>query len=620
MRKLLSASLIALAPLVACSAHDHSDAERDDLPELPGPTLSMGALLSITGALAAEAPDLERAALLAEEFINGSTRVHGDDTAAIPCRRNGSCGVWVGEQGGTAERGRLAMVVADTAERPERAVLAAREIAERYDAPAFIGPCTDEEVHAVHAEVTGTQRILVSPSATADSITAIDDRSAEDRRDQRAGYVYRSVAPDYIQAEVLAQVATNLEDPPALVRFEDQTDDECTDQEDGDAYCATRHGGQQGMRCLAQARTEAPERLFYKYSDTRCDGEPASFCDSLGKFYECVPAPGQTDTPKVCARYRYRRFCTRVVQPRTALVLFPNTDVGHARRREVEDYWVKRKSNFLLASEAYDPGQPDTFASIIQRLFVIAAFRLGELQGEGKLTRGHGLQDSVVFFFGGTTDGALLLQEWSTQGEALAAGASDVLWLATDALRNRIFLSYLPFSAVRNLYVISPYTTDINNAEFFDKLFFNRWQREPGNYAGSVFDAVLALALAVERAGALRAARGGGGALAPSSAAEIKDSLPAITVGCERSSLTEACPSVPPVRIFSPADYSAAVQALHQGNAVRLQGVTGNLSFSPEGDRISDFSVWSVTGSAEQKRFIRLRRYSPQEHGINLRK
>ncbi len=599
--------LTIAAALVAGGCQHGVESSQHDLPEaLRGvDPLELGALLCVSSPFAAKAPDLERTALLAQNYINGCHSAYPDlPVEEIPCRKRGNCGVWVGP----GQRAPLELVIADSAERPARGVAAAKAILARGGVPALIGPCSAEVLHAVQEQVTGTDTVLVSPVATADSVTEIDDRKPADKQQGLPGYVFRTITPDYVQAEVLGQLAANLEDPPILVRHEDQTDDECTTEDSG--YCVDRYASQGQFRCLPLARTAEPEREFYRFTDTECGDLPDGFCDSLGRNYECIDHPNGGEA-RICARYRTRRFCTRLVRPETAMVLYPDSAAGRALKTEVERYWVDRRGHRMLVTVAYDASKPATFASTIQRLFFIGDFEVGKLKQQGELPPDYQLGDSVVFLFAEETAGALLLQEWSTQGETLGKTADQVFWLATDILRNRIVLSQLSFEALRNLFVVDPYTVDINNQSFFEQTFTRRWGLPPGDYAGNLFDAVLALALANERAGVSQGRN---------DASALKDSLPAVTVGCAGRGLGETCSDPGAITVVNPEGFSRAIELIGEGQPVRYQGVTGDLSLSPEGDRISNFRIWSVAQTATGKQFQVVDTYTPQAHGIGLRR
>lgn len=593
---------LVLAALLPFACNDPQVGPDPGLPSFgSSQPLSVGVILSVTGPLAPRTATLERAALLTEDFINGHVRAYpGVAPDQIPCRKAGTCGVWAGRDGaGKPLRARLKLVIADSSGRVDKGVQAARELVSRERVGVIVGPCAADEAVAIQKEVTKTDVTLVSPVVTADALTAIADRNPAEAPDA-PGYVFRTMTPDYIQARVLAQLATNLEDPPPLLRFEDQTADECTNEDDPAAFCEAKRG--KGYQCLASTHTDTPERVYDPPTTTTCTSDKA--CEDLGKSYECRSG--------VCTRFRVRRYCTKVVTPRAAVVLYPDDETGRALKTTVEGYWEGKQLQ-LLASGGFDPNKPGTFSGVLSNLFTTAQAKLTQAIAEGKLPADYPLEDTIAFFLGGEVEGALLFQEWRTQIPRLPKGADRVFWLGTARLLTRTFIDLIQFDTVRNLYVTQPYTTDATDYAFFEKLYKDRYGSLPGDYSATLFDTLLLVTLAIERAGSAGTGNG------PASAATIKNSLPIVSVGCARTKL-EPCPSGSGIEVFHSQALSDALTALQAGKNVRLQGLTGDLSLSPEGDRVSDIQVLRVKQVTGGKQFFTTRSYSPATLGIYLEK
>ena len=169
-------------------------------------------------------------------------------------------------------------------------------------------------------------------------------------------------------------------------------------------------------------------------------------------------------------------------------------------------------------------------------------------------------------------------------------------------------------NTIRNLYLSDPATLSFNNRDFFTELFVNRWNREPEAFAGNVFDAIVLLALANERAGYLRSQTTG--AISANDASHLKNALPEVATGCRKNLPTDLCPNT--FSTFRPDQFSRAIVATRNGTNVRLEGVTGDLSLSGVGDRIGEIAVWTVEPAGEQGRFQFVESYTPAFSGIQL--
>ncbi|MBI5510832.1 MAG: ABC transporter substrate-binding protein [Deltaproteobacteria bacterium] len=610
-----------------CTSSD-DDSVDASLPEFKGEPLKVGALLCVSSAFAARAPNLERAALLAEDYINGSTRAFPDVPAdQIPCRviknagEQHACGVWVGADADGAEiRGPLKIVVADSEDRVDRGVAAARALVEQHGVNTIVGPCNAEVMQAVFDEVTGTQTVLVSPTVTADSISMLGDRTADDIAGGLSGYVNRTITPDYIQARMMALVAGNRVKPEPMIRWDDQLPDDCTEQPS--SYCRATYNdlGISGG-CMPSAHNALPDKIFFRYSETDCanQADGVKFCEEKeGKNYECQTNPD--NGKQVCAQWKERKWCTKVVKPQTAMLLYQDRPFGQGLRNVLVNAWETLYGMHVLSSFAYDPNEPKTFGNAITELFTNGSTRFDELSAAGSITDTTlRFADSVVFLLAEATDGALLLQEWSIRAPTLPEGTRDVFWVAPDPVRNSLLVNQVSFDTVKNLFVTDPGTLDINKTAFFDGLWNKRWNVAAGDFVGNVFDAVILSALAQERGGYWRMAASPTTALGPNDSASVKEAMRDVSAGCRKVQMSDTC--VDTVTPFGPDLYADAVRAVRSGQAVRQGGVTGDLSLSPAGDRLADFAVWRVIRSEDtpdRAVFFRHGSLVPGAQGIGL--
>jgi len=600
------------------------------LPEFEGDPLEVGALLCVNSPFTARASSLEHAAILAEDYINGSTRAFPDVPAdEIPCRAihdargQHTCGVWVGaDADGNPIRGPLKVVLADSEDRVDRGVSAAHALVDNYGVSTIIGSCTTDVMHAVFERVTQKETVLISPTVTADSISKLDDRTAEDVAAGLSGYVSRTITPDYIQARMMAILGGNRTRPEPLIRWDDQRPDDCTEQPP--TYCANKHSdlGAAGG-CLASVHSAEPEKVFFRYSNTGCAGvsDPAKFCEeSEGNNYECRADPESGE--QVCAQWKSRRWCTKVVKPQTAMILYQEAPFGRGLYEMLSNAWVDLYDMHVLSSNAYDPKDPESFGDAVEQLFTSGAATFDERMDGGLITDTTlTFGDSVVFLCAEATDGALILQEWRMRSSSLPGGGREVFWVAPDPVRNPLLSNQVNFDTIKNLYVTDPGTLDPNRKEFFHQLWHDRWRDvAQGDFAGNVFDAVLLAALALDRAGFSRMAASGGQALGPSDGAWVKEGVREVSAGCRKERSSDPCLGTPPV-VYGPASYADAVRTLGQGLAVRLMGVTGDLSLSPAGDRLAEFAVWKTMQSKDNPSrgmFFDYSNLSPGAFGILL--
>ena len=99
--------------------------------------------------------------------------------------------------------------------------------------------------------------------------------------------------------------------------------------------------------------------------------------------------------------------------------------------------------------------------------------------------------------------------------------------------------------------------------------------------------------------------------------ADLKNAFAEVSSGCLKDFPSDACPES--YETVTPSEFAAAMRLVGDGARVRLEGVTGDLSFSAAGDRMSDFSIWKTEEAGTQARFFFLQRLSPAEHGIALK-
>lgn len=575
--------------------------------------MNVGTLLCVDGEFSAQAPNLERAAILAQEWINGSTRVFPDVAVEdIPCRSvegDHGCGVFVGTTAeGEVLRGPLQLRTANTEGRVDRGVAAARQLQEQFEPTVYIGPCQDDVMREIFAEVTLLDALMVTPAVTSDEISDLADQDDADL----PGFLLRTVTPNYIQAQMLARIGINRVGGNPLIRLEDQSDVVCTtdpskcDEEfpDGDHECVPLRGG---INPLKEYLDPAPNE---------CGDEVVGFCDVLGPNYECL-AP-EAGGPALCTQFRISKVCARVAQPETTIILHQNTEFGEGLAEEIIAVVADTLGNHVLRAEPFDPLKPDEFPDRIRMAFEAAANELDRLQGAGDLPDDYQFRDTTVFLLAEAADGVLLLQEWSlqVQNQRLPAGSAEVFWVGPNTLRSALLTNQLPFDTMRNLYVGDPSTLTPNNRDFFEELYRARWGGEPEAFAGNVFDAVVLVALAAERAGFLDSQAGG--EVGPAAAADLKNAYVEVATGCVKK-LTEDCPGAVTTFPFS-KDYFKTLLALAAGDSVRWDGVTGDLSLTLAGDRLNELAVWSVGQEGVGTQFVFVNSYAPNAFAIRLRK
>ena len=601
MRTTLGLTLVLA--LAACA----QNTAPTDLPAFSGNAYPIGALMCLSSSFAARAPDIEKTIILAEEFINGSTWVSANPTCRSLAGESPTdphaCGVWVGQNAdGASLRGPLQVVVADGEERADRTVAAAQTLQDTYNVQALIGPCDYNSFSAVFSEPAQATIPSINPFITTDALSTLDHGSR--------GYFYRTLPPDYIQVQILGLVGANKITSKPLSRYEDELDD-CTTQPSNFCDKYTPAGS---YSCVTSRHSAMPARNYIKVTTQRCDAQPSGYCDNLGIDYDCIGDPN-AQTEQVCAQYQLRKFCTKLVNPVNAIVLYENSEFGLSTANDITNYWQDFLGNHVLASVAYTAGATGTFAGTIAHAFTTAQQQFTTLQANEQRVANANFADTVVFLFAQAADGALLLEQWVEQKATLPPGSNQVFWLSTDALLSDILTTQVPFKAIRNMFVTLPTTLSINNAAFFEDLYSARWGTNPGHYAGNVFDAIALVALANERAGYKRA-QSETGALGPNLGSNLKGALRAVSAGCTLLSPESACTNV--YQNFQADGLAHAMDALRHGFNVQYVGVTGDLSFTPAGDRLASIDLWRVQAVDEAGDFFQVDSYSPQSYGIRL--
>ncbi len=146
------------------------ETDRDDV-------VFLGTIFPTGGAFANLVQPLENATQLAIEDFNDKTTLQGDRRIA-----------WVG---------------CDDTTGADAAVAAARHLVDVVGVPAIVGPVFSESTLAIAEEVTIDQDVFViTPTASAESITALDDRNL----------VWRTIAPDVYQANAIVDRMNDLVD------------------------------------------------------------------------------------------------------------------------------------------------------------------------------------------------------------------------------------------------------------------------------------------------------------------------------------------------------------------------------------------------------------------------
>ena len=412
---------------------------------------------------------------------------------------------------------------------------------------------------------------------------------------------------------MLGLVARNRLLSAPLVRYEDQSERGCN----ASSECSDL-GAE--YECRVSSRSSSPAREVTRVTDNACAGQPTGYCDRFGMGYLCEPLGA--NNALVCAQGRGKRFCTKVVKPQTAMILYADTPTRIRQQSTMASFWQGREGSLVLANVAFNPQSPATFAERIKTLFVQGheAFESAKQQQHLPVTADFG--DTAVFLFADASNAALLLQEWSSQLTSLnLEGADRVFWLGPTGLRSPVLIDQLSFSTVRNLYLTDPAAVDARNHAFFSQLFETRWGSKPSDYSGNLFDSVLLAVLANEDAGRVRSLETPTGALGMNDARALKNSLPTVSSGCAKKTLGDSCEALGRVPMtIGLESFHSGIAAVSAGASIRLQGSSGDLELSPAGDRIGEINLWKVEPVSRLGRFFLLETLAPKASGIGLNK
>ncbi len=106
-----------------------------------------------------------------------------------------------------ADGSKVGWIACDSGGSTEAAVAAAEHLIEDVGVAAIIGPTTSEEVLAISSLAADTGTFFVSPSATAASISALDD----------SGLVWRTISSDIVQSNAIADRLATMDPPPTSI-------------------------------------------------------------------------------------------------------------------------------------------------------------------------------------------------------------------------------------------------------------------------------------------------------------------------------------------------------------------------------------------------------------------
>lgn len=154
---------LGLGGLTACGSGANSGGN--------GGTLSIGALLPLTGDLAAYGPALEKSTQLGVQTLNDALKAAGSKL-------------------------RVKLLSADTATQATEAISAARQLISK-GATCLVGPASSAEAIAIGQSAAVQSHVpLVSESATSDDLTKLHSKFG--------GYVFRTAAADSLEGPAIA--------------------------------------------------------------------------------------------------------------------------------------------------------------------------------------------------------------------------------------------------------------------------------------------------------------------------------------------------------------------------------------------------------------------------------
>ncbi|MFO0723041.1 MAG: ABC transporter substrate-binding protein [Myxococcota bacterium] len=163
------------------------------------------------------------------------------------------------------------------------------------------------------------------------------------------------------------------------------------------------------------------------------------------------------------------------------------------------------------------------------------------------------------------TEGAQILRDWRDSGLR-----PDLAWLATDGLKDDKFAQGAAGLALGTIGT-APLLTGAHYASFEARYKAAFGGEAPGIFTSNQYDAMILIALGIQRAGA------------SASPSAIKDAI------------QEAARA--PGSMVSADDVAAALARAAAGD-VDYSGASGELEMDEHGDVISDYSVWQVDGTS----------------------
>lgn len=102
---------------------------------------------------------------------------------------------------------KVGWIACDSGGSSEAALAAAEHLIEGVGVSAIIGPTTSEEVLAISELASDTGTFFISPSATAASISSLDD----------SGLVWRTISSDIVQSNAIADRLATMDPPPSSI-------------------------------------------------------------------------------------------------------------------------------------------------------------------------------------------------------------------------------------------------------------------------------------------------------------------------------------------------------------------------------------------------------------------
>ncbi len=202
----------------------------------------------------------------------------------------------------------------------------------------------------------------------------------------------------------------------------------------------------------------------------------------------------------------------------------------------------------VTASAAYSPGQP-SYHDVVSAVFAS--------------------QPDHVALIAFPTDGAQIMRDWRTSGLG-----QSTRWLGTDGLKDNRFVLGAGSGTAARMTGTAPRLQG-DHFEIFDMRYRAEYGGEaPGIFTSNQYDAVILIALGIARAGA------------DASPGEIRDAIRAVAGGDNT-----AVPKSGPERLGELLTDAAAQMPMN------YSGASGELDMDRNGDVLTDYGVWLVTGS-----------------------